>query len=224
MRGAGIGCILRSQGRAWLRGTKPKPGTLYGDWVLSGPVTALDSARAHPDTYTRLVQLGFEDAQVVGLTVPLDELHLGVMWSEFEGCTFTQRKRRLMSSGAGAQGFFGHPRGPSVYRDCTFSRVHFGSLGMFRLWAATFERCLFDRCSWRSMEYDTDFIGCTFIGKMQGGAFGGTSPNTGRVNRIVDNDFSAADISRDNFGWRFQFPVEQQTWPPDFVPLQEVPR
>lgn len=199
--------------RAWLRGTKPTPGTLYGDWVISGAVNDLDVGRAQPGTHTDLVQLGFEDAQVVGLTVPLDELHLGVMWSQFEGCTFTQRRRRLLSNGASAQGFFGHPRGPSIYRDCTFSGVHFGSLGMFRLWAATFERCLFDRCSWRSMEYDADFLGCTFTGKMDGGAMGGRSPETGRVNRIEDNDFSGAVVTA-NFEWRYDFPTERQAWPP----------
>jgi hypothetical protein len=165
--------------------------------------------------------LGFDQAQVTGLTIPVDELHLGVMWSEFRGCTFTQQSRRHMAGGWAAQGFFGHPRGPSIYRDCTFSRVQFGS-GRFLLWTATYENCVFDRCAWRSMEYDSDFLGCTFIGKMEGGALAGTSPQTGRVNRIVNNDFSAAVISTDNFGFRFDFPLREQTWPVGFTALQDI--
>lgn len=211
---------MKSRRPDWWRGTKAERGLVFGDWVLSGAVTALDASRLNPGTYEDLVGLGFEEAQASGLTVPLDEAHLAVAWSEFDGCTFTQRSRRLMASGAAAQGSFGNR--PSLYRDCTFRGVQFGSPGRFSLGAARFEGCVFDNCGWRSaFEYDADLVACVFTGKMQSGAMGGVSPRTQRRNEVVDNDFSAADIS-DNFAWRFDFPVSQQTWPPGFVAVQDV--
>lgn len=205
---------------AWWRDTKPERGTVFGDWVLIGTVTEIDPARLNPGTYQSLVNLGFEQARVSGLTVSLDEAHLAVGWSEFIGCTFTQRSRRLMGDGAAAQGSFGNR--PSIYRDCTFKGVQFGSPGRFLLGAARFERCVFDNCGWRTtFNYDADLVACVFTGKMQSGAIGGVSPRTGRRNEVMGNDFSAADISA-NFAWRFDFPVAQQTWPTAFVPLQDM--
>ncbi len=175
------GRVASSESPAWWRDATPKKRVLSTDGVLSGPVSEFDAARLHPGTYQRLVPLAFERAEAGELTIPLDEVHLTVVWSEFNRCTFTQGSRRLMADGTAAQGFFGHPHGPSLYRDCTFSRVQFGGLGRFRLWVATFENCIFDRCTWGSKEYDADFLGCTFVGKMHGGAIGGASPETGRT-------------------------------------------
>lgn len=189
------------------------------DWMLRGEVTGFDAARAHPGTYADLVDLAFDQALVTGVVVPLDEVHLGVAWSRFEDCTFRQTSRRLTSGGAAAQGCFGTR--PSLYRRCTFSGVQFGLPGRFSLGSATFEDCVFDRCGWRSaFSYEADLVRCTFRGRMTSGAFGGTAPDSGRVNRIEDNDFSGATIS--GFGWRFDFPVSRQTWPTGFVPVQDM--
>lgn len=211
---------MRAGTPAWWRDTTPDRGAVSGDWVLTGNVTEIDGSRANPGTYQDLVGLGFEQAQVSALTVPLDEVHLSVAWSEFIGCTFTQRSRRLMASGAAAQGSFGNR--PSLYRNCTFKGVQFGSPGRFSLGAARFERCVFEGCGWRStFNYDADLVACVFTGKMQSGALGGVSPRTGRVNELVKNDFTAAEIS-DSFAWRYDFPIAQQTWPPGCVPAQDV--
>jgi hypothetical protein len=212
--------VVRARRPDWWRGTRPERGSFLGGWVETGVVPEIDADRLSPGTYQDLVSLAFSEAQVSGLTIPLDEAHLAVAWSEFSGCTFTQRSRRLMADGSAAQGSFGTR--PSIYRDCTFKGVQFGSPGRFSLGAARFERCVFDKCGWRStFNYEADLMECVFTGKMQSGAFGGESSRTGRRNEILGNDFSAAEIS-DNFAWRFGFPVAEQTWPAGYVPLQDM--
>ena len=157
-----------------------------------------------------------------GLTIALDDRHLLACWSEFDDCTFTQRRSGpvLNESGTAAQGALGWARGPSVYRRCRFVGVRFKGLGGFSMGAATFEDCLFDRCRFNGhFAYDADLINCRFLGKIDGCVWYGSDPEHpgGRRNDIRGNDFTGAVITP-NVAWRGDFDLDAQRWPEGYTP------
>lgn len=161
-------------------------------------------------------------AQAEGLTVSLDDLHFLASWLEFEDCTFTQRRSGpvLNASGAAAQGSLGWAGGPSVYRGCRFEGIRFKTLGGYRMDAATFEDCTFDRCRFNGHFHTTaDLIGCSFVGTMDGCVWYGMSAEHqgGRRNVVRGNDFTGATITS-NVAWRGRFDVGAQRWPEEFTP------
>lgn len=168
-----------------------------------------------------LQSLGFEQAQASGLTISLDDRHLLCAWSEFDECTFKQRRsgRVLNAEGAAAQGSFGNR--PSIYRRCRFVGVRFKSLGGYTMGQARFEECVFDRCRFDGyIHQDADLIDCRFTGKMDGCVWNGASSpyEGGRRNVIHGNDFSEAVIGP-NVAWRQDFDFAAQRWPDGFEPV-----
>lgn len=141
-------------------------------WV-TGHTLSIDYVVGTPSPETDLRRVEFHRAHVVGRTIPLDWTALAVGWSEFERCVFTQRSRPILNQqGFSAQGSFAHH--PSVFRGCRFEGIRFGSLGHFSLGRARFENCTFIRCRFTgSFADDADFVGCTFVGKIDGGAWFG---------------------------------------------------
>ncbi len=182
---------------------------------LVGVTTTLDDP---------LQGLGFYGAQVCDVELWLTGVHLAVRWSEFDRCHFRQRTRPILNSaGAAAQGCFGNS--PAVYRGCTFERVRFKTLGGFSTDRATFEDCTFLNCRWEGhFAYETQLLGCRFIGHINGCVWGGESLATegiaSRRNLISGNDFSRAMIT-DNVSWRRGFPLADQVWPTDYVPVPD---
>ena len=214
----------------WWRGQSPPsdPASRGGPVrVLTGTVRAQDLAA--DDTIARtstagLSPLYFFRAHTIGVDVRLDDTHLAVEWSEFDSCHFRQRvKPVLNAAGFAAQGSFGSR--PAVYRGCTFERVRFKTLGGFTSGKALFEGCTFLNCRWEGhFAYDTDLVGCRFIGRMNGCVWGGRSEPTAtqpvRRNLISGNDFSEAQLT-ENIGWRADSPLDDQLWPAGYVPLPD---
>ncbi len=175
-----------------------------------------------PERPAEVQGLLIQEGRAKGLTISLDDRHLVTCWSEFEDCTFTQRRsgRVLNESGEAAQGSLGPSVGPSIYRRCRFDGVRFKLLGGYSMHAATFEDCVFDRCRFNGhFQYEADLIRCRFIGKVDGCVWYGTAPESegGRRNVIRGNDFTDAVIGT-NVGWRGDFDFAAQAWPEDFVP------
>lgn len=207
---------------AWWRGESPSAeprGSTVSGSLIRGPVTRLDGVTTVLGD--PLQELSFFDAQVSGVEVWLTGVHLMVEWSEFDRCHFRQRSRPVLNSGGvAAQGCFG--TSPAVYRGCTFERVRFKILGGFTTGRATFEGCTFVNCRWEGhFAYETQLIGCRFVGRIHGCAWGGESSRSPAArNLITGNDFSRATIT-DNVGWREHFPLADQFWPAGYVPIPD---
>jgi len=212
----------------WWRGASP-PDQLPSEWpnfreFTTGRHTgALATPPLVPGLGLR--QRFFFRAQVSDVELSLTDAQLGVAWSEFDRCLFTQRVRPVLNEhGIAAQGSWGIRA--SIYRDCVFDRVRFKTLGGFTLSAARFENCTFRNCRWEGhFAHSCDLVDCVFIGKMTGCVwFGedreGRSPP--RVNDIRGNDFT--DTTFSNVGWRFDFPVADQIWPEGHLPRADQPR
>lgn len=208
----------------WWRGQIPKAEKVWvpETVVISGQTNGFDPAVA-PLTTVSLREVRFDRAHVVGADIPLDELGLSVMWSEFEDCTIHQRSRRLHSEGAEPQGSLGHR--PSVYRRCLFRGVRFRLRAGFSVGEARFENCVFDRCRFEEhFSFCADYVECRFIGKIRTAVFYGRAPVgvrcDGRTNEIRGNDFTEAIIS-DNVGWRRDIDVDAQQWPRNYKPVSD---
>ena len=163
-------------------------------------------------------------ASVADVAVRLDNAHLAVAWSEFDGCHFRQRTGPVRNShGDTAQGSFGNK--PSIYRGCTFERVRFKLLGGFSLAQARFEDCTFLSCRWEGhFAHDADLVGCRFVGRMNGCVWFGTGSTVGRAARrnvVEGNDFTQTRFTT-NVGWRRDFPIADQHWPDDYRPVVDA--
>jgi hypothetical protein len=208
----------------WWRGTTPKRLPSYGGALLSGEILEFDVASFPLDGTSLLRAISFQEAAACGINIELDELSLAVCWSEFERCTVRQRSGRLNAKGLAPQGSFGNR--PSLYRDCTFTGVRFKTLGRFITGSARFVGCRFDRCHFNGhFSLTTDYIDCTFTGKIDGCAWSGTVPagdaEAGRRNVITGNDFTGAELV--NVGWRDDFDFSAQRWPAGYQPTAEQP-
>ncbi len=210
---------------AWWRGESPSThprGFPPAGSLLTGPVRTL------PGTTSVLTdplqELNFFAAEASGVELWLTGVHLTVEWSEFDRCSFRQRGRPVLNAGGvAAQGCFGNT--PAVYRNCTFDRVRFKTLGGFTTGRATFEDCTFLNCRWEGhFAYETQLIRCRFTGRMNGCVWGGDPSDTGdaatRPNVITGNDFRGATIT-DNVGWRAAFPLADQIWPAGYTPVPD---
>jgi hypothetical protein len=166
-----------------------------------------------------LQPLWFVQAHVRGLTISLEDRHLMAAWSQFEDCTFTQRRRGpvLNASGEAAQGSFGNA--PCLYQGCRFVSVRFKARGGFSLDRGRVEGCTFDRCRFNGhLHSSADLVDCTFIGPIDGCNWVGQyhGPNESRRNIITGNDLTAAVITS-NVGW-YDFPINAQRWPAGYRP------
>jgi hypothetical protein len=178
--------------------------------VLSGQVADLDLGLV-PLGPQQLKSVRFDRASCSGLDIALDEVSLTTMWSSFERCRFHQRSRRLHRDGFEPQGSFGDR--PSLFTGCAFVGVRLRLRAGFSVGQARFEDCTFERCRFEEhFSFSADYVRCKFVGPIKTAVFFGTDPNTGRRNDIVDNDFTAADLS-DNVDWRDDFPKDKQRWP-----------
>ena len=207
---------------AWWRGTTPSSMPVYPGFIRLHGELAQEDLPTFADRPPDLQGLLIDQAHAQDLTISLDDRRVVACWSEFEGCTFTQRRGGpvLNASGAAAQGTLGWVNGPSVYRGCSFVGVRFKGLGGFTMGAATFEDCLFDQCRFNGhFAYVADLIDCRFVGDVDGCVWYGTAPkdNGGRRNNIRGNDFIEASVSP-NVGWRGDFDMRAQRWPDAFVP------
>jgi hypothetical protein len=161
---------------------------------------------------------GLYESHATGVEFDLDEAHLSVAWSEFDRCTFRQR-RRTSYEGVWPQGSLAVR--PSTYRRCVFRGVRFRILGGFSVGQARFEDCSFQACRFNGLfSHCADFVRCTFEGTLSGAVFFGVAPTgqpcAGKVNDFVDNDFRNVRIT--NVGWRSGIEVAQQQWPTGYVP------
>ncbi len=183
-----------------------------GTLIVSGTITDLDVARAPLAASPLLLRsVQFRRASVEGVELHLDELQLSVLGSEFDGCSFVQRSRRLHRDGAEPQGSFGHRAG-STYRRCVFRGVRLRTLAGFSVGHALFEDCTFERCKFSgTFSHDADFVRCRFIGPVKGAVFSGTSPETGARNEFVDNDFTRAEL--DDVDFRNGIDLTRQSFP-----------
>jgi hypothetical protein len=204
----------------WWRGRRPEPKRWSKDsLVLSGNVTVLNLQAAPLSDITILRSVVFDQANVQDVDVVLDELALTAAWSEFAGCTFRQRSRRLHREGSEPQGSFGWR--PTIYRNCTFRGVRMRLRAGFSPGEARFEDCLFERCRFEEhFSFAADYVRCRFVGPMKTAVFFG-SDLEGRRNDIEGNDFTEAVLS-DNIGFRNDFPVDTQAWPPGIAPPRTV--
>lgn len=202
----------------WWRGQRPPAKDDSPFPGMSGPLMSLDLDAIPPHASTGHRPVRFFRARARGLELRLDDVHLAVRWSEFDGCTFRQRVRPVLNErGYAAQGALG---GPAIYRSCTFERVRFKLLGGFSLGRARFEDCTFRNCRWEGhFAHSADLVGCTFIGKMNGCVWFGEerSSDSRRRNEITGNDFTQT-VFTDNVGWRFDFPLADQLFPDGFQP------
>jgi hypothetical protein len=76
-------------------------------------------------------------------------------------------------------------------------------------------------CRWEGhFAYDADLVKNGFVVRMDGCVWFGSSDRDGvvRPNIIRDNDFSQTDFTS-NVAFRSDFPVANQLWPAEFVPL-----
>lgn len=209
----------------WWRGTTPQRLPTYASTPVRGEVREFDSSSLPVNEHSLLRGVFFDQAHGSGLEVVLDDLGLTVCWSEFDGCTFRQRSRRLNAKGIAAQGSFGNR--PSIYRDCTFTGIRFKQLGGFTAGAARFVNCRFERCTFNGhFSRDADYIDCTFAGKIDGGGWYGTAPSgaayEGRRNVITGNDFTGVTFGA-NVGWRGDFDFAAQRWPHGYPPVPDGP-
>lgn len=211
--------------RAWWRGASPSVeprGRVSSESLITGRVVRIDGVTT--TLVDPLQHLYFFSAQVSGVEIWLTGVQLTVEWSEFDGCHFRQRRRPVLNSGGvAAQGCFGNS--PAVYRSCIFEGVRFKTLGGFTTGRATFEGCTFLNCRWEGhFAYETQLIGCRFLGRMDGCVWGGESHATAdepaRRNLITGNDFSRAGLT-DNVGWRAAFPLSSQVWPTGYIPVAD---
>jgi uncharacterized protein YjbI with pentapeptide repeats len=188
--------------------------------VLEGEITGpvVDFTDIAPPQSSPLRNCGMFEVRAHGVDVDLDSVHLTVAWSEFDDCTFRQR-RRTSYDGVWPQGSFGTT--PATYRNCVFHGVRFRILGGFSVGQARFEGCTFRHCKFNGLfAHCADFVHCTFEGKVSGAVFYAEAPSgqpcRGKVNEIVHNDFTAAQVT--NVGWRGGVNVEAQLWPHGYVP------
>ncbi len=179
-------------------------------------MTTIDVDAITPSPHSGLRSVHFFRATVSGVQLWLNDIGLVVEWSEFENCHFRQRVRPVLNVyGFAAQGSFAHR--PAIYRNCTFERVRFKTLGGFSTDAGRFENCTFVNCRWEGhFAYGTDLVDCRFIGRMNGCVWGGTDRDSERRSIITGNDFTETKFS-DNVAWRRAFPVTEQIWPEGFI-------
>jgi hypothetical protein len=205
----------------WWRGQSPPRdawGLASAAELVSGPVTTIDLDAIAPSPHDGLREVYFFRTTVSRVQLWLNDISLVVEWSEFDNCHFRQRVRPVLNEcGFAAQGSFANR--PAIYRNCTFERVRFKTLGGFVTGAGRFENCTFVNCRWDGhFAYDTDLITCRFIGRMNGCVWGGTGlEDSRRRNVITGNDFTEAKFT-DNVGWRRDFPITAQIWPAGFIP------
>lgn len=209
-------------GPRWWRDSDPRDARSWEVFPrrLTGRVTGEDLDAVEVTKGIGLRPVVLVEAHLEGVVLDLSEVELTVGWSRFDDCRFAQRVRPVLNEhGIAAQGSLAS--GPSLYRGCTFERVRFKWLGGFTTGRSRFEGCRFVSCRWEGhFDYESDYLGCTFTGRINGCAWGGAQgagPDAGRRNEIVGNDFSGAVIT-DDVGWRFGYPVGDQVWPEGFVP------
>ncbi len=203
---------------AWWRGEKPaaEPRGSALDEVQRGEFS--EFAVAPVVAGIGLREVNVFDARVTGADLALTDLHLKVEWSEFNDCRFHQKARPVLNEyGIAAQGSFGNS--PAIFRNCTFEGVRFKLLGGFSMSRATFEDCTFVNCRWEGhFANDAWLINNRFIGKMNGCVWFGAG-DVGR-NVIAGNNFSET-IFTTNVAFRNAFPVDDQTWPDGYEPLED---
>jgi hypothetical protein len=220
-----VGRSRRNADPEWWRADRPEPVPAGNKWIRD-EIAAFDASTLPPTKWPgHYPSVYFYEATVSGIDLLLDELHLNAAWSEFIGCTFRQKTAPLSLQGFPAQGSFGSR--PSIYRDCDFVGIRFKNAGRFSTGAARFENCRFTRCRFNGhFAYESDFVDCTFTGKVDGCVFGGCTPPSGpygqpgRRNVITGNDFTGARLT-DNIGWRYGFDLDAQRWPDGYVPTKE---
>ncbi len=210
----------------WWRGTTPRRLSSFGGTPIRGQIREFDDSLLPVNYVSLLRQAFFHEARACEIEIRLDDVALAVCWSEFERCAFRQRSRRLNAKGVAAQGSFGNR--PSIYRDCTFTGIHFKLLGGFTTGAARFIGCRFERCHFNGhFSRSTDYIGCTFTGNIDGCAWYGTIPpgdaDAGRRNVITGNDFTGVTFGS-NVGWRGDIDITAQRWPDGYHPTPESHR
>ena len=115
---------------AWYRGTIPEALPTYNATLLTGLISQAEIDSVPVAQSGR--RLFFNSASVTDVGVTLDSTGLTSTWSEFLGCSFTQRSRPTSPEARDAsQGSFGN--GPSLYRNCHFSGVAFRILGGYSM-------------------------------------------------------------------------------------------
>lgn len=201
----------------WWRGVPPAEPRPSAALVLRGQVNAPDLSALERDDLG-LAHVSLREARLSDAELCLDDTVLNVWWSELEGCSLRQRSSPVNNvHGYTAQGNLG--AGPSRYRGCRFERVRFRTTTGFSLGLATFEDCEFVHCRWDGARvWSADLVGCRFRGRMNGAVWFGADRRTGRRNVLHGNDFSAVTFTA-NVGWRQDFPVEAQVWPPGYAPV-----
>jgi hypothetical protein len=212
--------LRRSVPPDWWRGTTPHRLSGASGTPIRGETREFGVSLLPADDRSPLRQVYFHEAHASEIEVVLDDLSLAVCWSEFERCTFRQGSRKLNAEGFASQGSFGNR--PSIYRGCTFVGVRFKILGGFTTGAARFVSCRFNRCRFNGhFSFSTDYIACTFTGKIDGGVWYGTVPpghsDAGRRNLITGNDFTDATFGA-NVDWRGDFDFAAQQWPDGYRP------
>jgi hypothetical protein len=127
----------------------------------------------------------------------------------FTRCDFSNLKAQAVKFGAGAT--------MTIYRDCVFDG---SKLARVSGGAARFERCSFERVDISKFRCEpTEFIDCTFSGRLHGGYSNGTpSPDwqqrLGRAsNEFRGNDFSRAELV--DIGFRTGVDLSLQRLPVD---------
>lgn len=207
----------------WWRGTTPHRLPAVDGTLITGEIREFDGSLLRVNDLSLLRPAFFHEAHVSGIEVVLDDVSLVVCWSEFEGCAFRQRSRRLNARGVAPQGSFGNR--PSIYRGCHFAGVSFKTLGGFATGAARFVNCRFERCGFNGhFSLTADYIDCAFAGKIDGCVWSGTVPagdvDAGRHNVITGNDFTGATFGT-NVGWRGDIDFAAQHWPDGYQPTSD---
>jgi len=192
------------------------PTTTIFKGVIKGPV--MDFKSIPPKVGSPLRNCALSEARARQVEFDLDEVHLSISWSAFDGCTFRQRLKRSYD-GTWPQGSFAIE--PTIYRKCTFIGIRFQTLGGFSAGQARFEDCEFKGCRFDGLfSHCADWVRCTFHGAMSGCVFYGSAPSgqpcAGKVNEILGNDFT--DVRFTNVGWRRGIDVDAQRWPTGYVP------
>src|SRR4051794_37733935 len=148
VRKEGCSCMLPAVGNPeWWRGDEPADAPVGDPRAgprLTGRLSAIPDAERDPQG---LRPLFFFKASVTGAELWLNDVHLGVQWSEFTDCHFRQRVRPITNEqGFSAQGSFANR--PALYRNCVFERIRFKLLGGFSLSRGWYEDCTFLDCRW----------------------------------------------------------------------------
>jgi hypothetical protein len=187
-----------------------------GPFAFSGP----------PARHTWLRRYNFEDVRAVGAEFQLDEVHLTVMDSEFQGCVFRQQAKILGEPPP--QGNIGWRN--VIYRDCTFERVRFRLGPGFYVDSARFERCVFRHCRFNShFSFRADYVDCVFEGRIATAVFYGRDATADfdsqkyepKTNEFRGNDFSKATLN--SVAFRKGIDVSGQKWPTGYMPVVDMP-